>query len=433
MIFRFILLLFFLQVVLNVSAQKTGSLFKGMVVDATTGLPLNQVNISFAGKENLGTSTDSLGCFSININSFPIKLNFTSIGYSEKAIEITADKSKSLHIRLHPATFFIPEISVSAKRKIDAVFHEPLNVVDYAFKDDFIILLIYKNVFEKYQLVALDENERVVAALSLINYRPSSLFIGCQEIVYLTTDIGVYPVSVDSSSNFLGHRLDNDYYENLVQPCVLATDRFVYFTKYFYQGQAQQYFSFSKNDKEQKIIFPLIQHVHNIDLLIEETGTGFPRSGDVWQDNISKRLASLRNAPYGLKGMMKVFYPKIYSPMIRYDSLLCIFNHQEDEIQFYKEDGTKFFNIPIQYHLLKNWNKELIFDTKKEMAYTTFDTKWGYQICPIDLKTGALENAIPIDRNFIYNLKIHNGNLYFLYRNPYQGARNQMLQKIKID
>jgi hypothetical protein len=253
------------------------------------------------------------------------------------------------------------------------------------------------------------------------------------ESVYLTTDIGVYSISTDKKSISLSKRIDLDHYENIIGPCTLATDSFVYFSKYYFQGQAQQYFGFSKNNEGQKITFPVIQHVHNIDLLIEETGTGFPRSGDVWQQNVSWRLTSLRNASYGLKGMMKIFYPKIFAPIFKYNSLLCIFNHQDSEMQFYREDGTKTTTIPIQYHRLKTWNKTLIYDSKKETVYTTFDTKWGQQICPIDMKTGTLGDAIPIGRDYIEKLKIHGGYLYFLYRNPYKGSRNRMLQKVRID
>jgi CarboxypepD_reg-like domain len=433
MILRFAILLAFFQFVQGVSAQKTDFQIKGIVLDADTGLPLDRVNILLVGNENQGTSSDSLGRFSIKVFEIPASLKFSFVGYDEKVIEITDFKSKPLTIRLKPISIPLPEISVSATRKIDTVFQEPLNVVDYAFKENFIILLVYKNVFEKYQLVSLDQNEKILSTFPLTEYRPGSLFTSCTENIYLTTDIGIYEISVDNKSISLSKGVDLDYYENIVVPCKLATDDFIYFSKYYFQGQAQQYFGFSKKNKDQKIDFPIIQNEHNIDLLIEETGTRFPRSGDVWQQNVSWRLTSLREASYGLNGMLKIFFPKIYSPMVRYDSLLCIFNHQESEMQFFREDGTKVSSIPIQYHRLKKWNKTLIFDTKMESVYTFFDTKWGQQICPIDMKTGRLGDAIPIDRDFIEKLKIHDGYLYFLHRNPYQGSRQRMLQKIRID
>jgi len=426
-------LIFLLQCFVEASAQENDFFVKGIVTDASTGLPLNDVNISLLESGNQGTSSDSLGRFRLKIIELPASLKFTFVGYEDKTIEIASLKQKLLKIRLTPKTIPLPEISVSAKRKIDTVFHQPLNVVDYVFKGDVIILLIYKNVFEKYQLATLDQDEQIIATLSLTDYRPGNLFTSCTGSVYLNTDIGAYAISVDSSAITLSKRLDEYHYENIIRPCVTSTDSFVYFSRYFYQGQAQQYFGFSKKDEAQKITFPIIQHVHNIDLLIEETGTGFPRSGDVWQKKVSFRLASLRNASYGVKGMMKVFYPKLYAPMFKKDSLLCIFNHQDSEMQFYEANGTKIKDIPIQYHRFKKWNKQLIYDTKNEKAYTIFDTKWGNQICPIDMKTGAIGDAIPIEREFIEKLKIHGGNLYFLYRNPYRGSRKTMLQKIRID
>ena len=414
-------------------AQEIDFDIKGIVLDSETGLPMDRVNISVVGMENHGTISDSLGRFSITLKTIPTTLKFSFIGYEEEFITIKSNKSKSLKVRLKAILVPLPEIFVSSKRKIDTVFHEPFSVVDYAFKDDFMIMLIYKNVFEKHQLVSLGPDENIIATFSLKDHRPSSLFSGCTGNVYLNTDLGAYSISIDSSDISLSKLLDPEYYKNIIQPCVLATDSFLYFNTYYYQGQAQQYSGYSKSNELQKVTFPLIQHLKNIDLLIEETGTGFPRSGDVWQKNVSFRLASLRNARYDLKGMMKIFYPKLFSPMVKKDSLICIFNHQESEIQYFKNDGTPFSSVSIQYQRLKKWNNTLIYDSKSETAYTTFDTKWGNQICPVNMETGSLGEAIPIERDFIKNLKIHNGNLYFLYRNPYQGSRHRMLQKIRID
>ena len=433
MILRFSILWLLLQFSIGAFAQETDFNVKGIVMDVETGLPLDQVNISVLDKENKGTTSDSLGRFSIKLSTFPLILKFTYIGYEEELVEINSNKTKTLKIRLKPILVPLPEIFVSSERKIDTVYRAPLNVVDYAFKGDYLILLIYKNVFEKYQLVSLDPDEKIVTTFSLKDHRPSNLFSGCTGNVYLNTDIGAYSISIDSSSIALSKLLDPEYYKNIVQPCVLATDSFLYFNTYYYQGQAQRYFGYSKNNELEKVSFPLIQNLRNIDLLIEETGTGFPRSGDVWQKNVSYRLASLRNAQYGLKGMMKIFYPKLFSPMVKKDSLVCIFNHLESAIQYFEIDGTFISSVPIQYHKLKKWNKTLIYDKKTETAYTTFDTQWGNQICAINMDSGALGDAIPISRDFIENLKIHDGNLYFLYRNPYHRSRHQMLQKIRLD
>ena len=130
---------------------------------------------------------------------------------------------------------------------------------------------------------------------------------------------------------------------------------------------------------------------------------------------------------------MKIFYPKLYVPIFKADSLLCIFNHQEAELQYFDSAGTKISSVPIQYHLLKKWNKELIFDIEKKDVYTTFDTKWGLQICPIDMKTGNIGDAVFIDRDFIEKPKIRDGYLYFLHRNPYQGVCNRTIQKMRLD
>ncbi len=427
-------LLFSLMVFLNTSGfgQGPSLTLKGVVYDKNSRLPVNHVSVGIHGIWGKGTSTDSSGYFEIKGIRLPAKLHISHVSYQPQIVEITNKSDLAIKVFLKPKTTTLPEISVSAIRKIDTVFHEPINVVDYDFLEENIVLLTYVNVFEKYKLCLLDKNEQPVAQISLSEHRPSRLFKSCWGDLYLTTDLGVYAIKADKTSFCLGEKTSLEKYETVLKPCVLATDSFTYFQEYFYQGQAMRYFAFHRDGNTKSIDFPLIEHEHNIDLLIEETGNRFPRSGDVWEANVEPRLAALREESYGLKGMMKIFYPRLYAPLVRHDSLLCLFNHQESEIQFFNQKGTLLSSTPIQYHQYKKWKKQIIYDAKAQTAYTSFDTRWGEQLCPINLKDGTLGEAIPIELPFPGNLKIRDGYLYFLHRDPYQGGRKKMLRKVRI-
>ena len=96
MILRFSILWLLLHFAIGVVAQEIDFNVKGIVMDVETGLPLDQVNISVLDIENKGTTSDSLGRFSINLSTLPTILKFTYIGYEEELVEINSSKTKTL-------------------------------------------------------------------------------------------------------------------------------------------------------------------------------------------------------------------------------------------------------------------------------------------------------------------------------------------------
>lgn len=416
----------------NLEAQESIR-YTGVVIDASTQYALVDVNIKILGKKKKGTISDSRGFFELVIDESPTTLSFSYIGYTTKEVVLSAGASKELIVELQPIISSIPEITVSAKRVIDTVYNEPYSVVSYEFLENHILLLAYKNSFEKYSLIILNEFEEEVAILSLKDKSPTRLHKNCLGEVFLLTKVNAYQIVLKSDIIQLKNRIKIGDFEDLLEPCVLSTEKFLYFYKYYYQGQALRYYAFPKDNEGDKRSFPMIQHEHNIDLLIEETGNRFPRSGDVWDDLITDQLLELRNSSYQLVGMMKIFYPKLYAPLVGVDSLVCIFNHQESELQYFTAEGRLVKKIPIDYHKNKKWRKKVLYDSKSNKAYTSFDTRWGEEIAAINLEDGSLSKTIPIDRAHIEQLKAWNGYLYFLFRDTSASKRNRKLHKIRID
>ena len=114
-----------------------------------------------------------------------------------------------------------------------------------------------------------------------------------------------------------------------------------------------------------------------------------PWSGDLWTQNISEGLLTLRESDYHLKGIMKIFYPKLNAPIFQKGEEMMIFNHFASELQFYSEKGDSIRSIPIDYHKTRKWKKKIYFDHIQEKAYTTFNTRWGEKIQEIDLEKGT--------------------------------------------
>lgn len=439
--------LFLLLVSLSSYAQ-TPFQIQGIVLNAQTKEPLANVNISSNSQVEQGSVTNREGVFQLEISLLPEVLSFSFVGFETKIVEITNNEIREFIIELQPTASLLPEISVNSKRKVDTVFFEPYSVVDYVFFEDKILLLAHRNSIEKYSLIALDEKtNQVFAEISLKNYYPKDLLQHCTGQVFLVTEKNVREITVDSTGiNFVKKIFIGDFYL-IDHPCVLANENFLYFERYFYQGQALRYQAFTRqlSDQEKrgeapiptdsldKYEFPLIQNEKEIFRLIEELGLRQPWSGNLWEVNLEQPIVELRNSKYFLQGMMKVFYPKLNAPIFQKGKEIIVFNHLDLEIQFFSEKGDSLRSIPIDYPKTRKWKKQILFDNIQKRAFTTFNTRWGEKIQEIHLEKGTLGTALPIDFAYIEKPMVRNGYLYFLYKNAWAGERKLVLHRIKLD
>jgi TonB-linked SusC/RagA family outer membrane protein len=83
--------------------------FTGTVYDSKENFPIPGVNVLVAGL-NIGTTTDSIGNFSISIPEGKHALIFSFIGYSSKEVLLDRALSSSLSIFLHESTLLLDEV-----------------------------------------------------------------------------------------------------------------------------------------------------------------------------------------------------------------------------------------------------------------------------------------------------------------------------------
>lgn len=120
-----LLLLAFLPLLLN--AQLNGSAILSGRVTGENQEPLPGVSINVKGS-NSGTTSDSLGKFSLVINQkFPFKLQLSSVGFLTQEIEIKGSSSK-LAIQLATQTFIANEVVVTASRTSEKILRSPVSV-----------------------------------------------------------------------------------------------------------------------------------------------------------------------------------------------------------------------------------------------------------------------------------------------------------------
>lgn len=406
-------------------------LVSGIVLDATTREPLEGVNVYLDEKD--GCFTDANGKFRLETERpFPFILNFSYVGYLNLEQELLKGGESSMTVYLVASPTALPDILVTSRRKIDTLSDTRYSVIDYDFIGDKVILLAYRNSFKKYSLIALNEDNSIFGELDLIDYRPVNLFRGCKGDVFLRTKANYYFIKVEEERISLGQKILASKFSEFMEPCLLATENFTYFSKDFYQNQAIKILGIT----EEKEVFDLafIQNERNIDLLIEEMGLKMPYSGDVWEENVSEKLKALRESPYKLAGMMRIFYPPLYAPLFSKNENLCLFSHAESKLYHLTPTGEVLKEFEIDYHKERKWKKRIYYDSFFQKAYTCFDTRWGEVIREINLETGKLtEQSIPIEKAFIEKIKIRKGCFYFLYNDITLTKWNKVLHKIRID
>ena len=419
--------------VTSLQAQERSFSINGKVIDATTGKALAGINVYLLDDPQKGMATDEEGRFDLTIDQLPQVIRISSILYHDQSLLIEHRDTSFFTIRLRPEIVELPEIAVSAEAQIDTLHTKSYSVVDYEFLEDDIFLLTYKNAIEKYHLLVLDENGVQKGEIDLKEHDPIRFFKNCLGELHLITSLKVYDLSMGSNGIQMENGIWAIDFNELVNPCILATDKFVYFSQYYFQGQALQYHTRQIGDEAVDHQLPLIEEDQNICLLLEDVGIDMPRSGNVWETDASEDLVQLREMDYQVRGMMKVFYPKIYAPIYGRDSLIFVFNHPVSALQYFKENGEPLFQIPIDYHRSRKWKKKVFVDEITGKAYTSFHTRWGEEIRPIHLEDGTLGKGITLDRAFVKKQKMRNGYLYFLYRNPYTDDRYTQLHKLRID
>lgn len=100
-------LLILMLISLSISAQ-----IKGVVKDSVTGKPIAYVNI-WVENENIGSTSEENGAFSINTNEKTKKLIFLALGFEKKIIKA----SQANEVKLKPEATEIEEIVISRRRE----------------------------------------------------------------------------------------------------------------------------------------------------------------------------------------------------------------------------------------------------------------------------------------------------------------------------
>jgi outer membrane receptor protein involved in Fe transport len=122
----FLLLLVISGINNNISAQQSGKIF-GVVKDAVTLIPLENVNIIVV-ENSLGCRTDQKGAFIISgvaEGNFAIQASMTGYKTDRKKITIKPDKSLEVNFYLNSQIYQIDSVNITAPKEYRSLLKEP--------------------------------------------------------------------------------------------------------------------------------------------------------------------------------------------------------------------------------------------------------------------------------------------------------------------
>ena len=384
----------------------------GNVVDSVGApLPFAHVELGKTGKHYL---TDETGYFQIEDAEVPVELRIYSRGFETHTIRIDSGFVKDSVIDLNNIVLY-QDLSVLGtftltEDGIEVLHHIPGTIImDYDFIETFDLLLV--NTKKDYDIRIVDRSEKIVSKVPL-HFKPENLFHDCLGNIHVVGRDSVYQIYVQENTLNTMVPITRKAFEEFLEPCVAEINSTLYFREYGQHNQSVVYFTVSgKSDVQvlhhitdtEKALFADYFYLTKIagrnsnGLIMESRGN----AREFFDNQQFYRFTILNHT---------------YHPLFQQSDSILIFDHYHNSILFFHNEEP-VNSVDISYHLSNNWNQAIIQDAVKHQYYSV-DIKNGIFILNLlDLETGKIVDMFPLtDQTFPENIKVHNGQVYYLYK-----------------
>lgn len=438
----------FLDIVLLPEAVELESVDIGSVVDTFDwnrpifvsgkildeyGEPILHVNVN-ENRTKKSAKIIGPGQFTIRVQGKRSILVFKAFGYQTKRMLLTKsilsgakDDSLTLVVRLEHSITELESVDIVSK-SIQRVYDKPQTLIlDYEVLEVGFILLLKEG--KSYFIREVDFADKTMAERKL-EFKPTKLFRNCFGEVMLLSSDSAYQLFVSENQMLFSSVYDLAQFKSFVEPCVAAFPSVVFFMDHAMHGQ-QVIYTYAQKNKSTQVLRVVVDRdkakgMEEFKARNEAELGGSSLVGELDSD----QLRALRNAITD-----RFFYDQIlskpeYHPLFKSNHQLYLFDHLVDSVITYSRSGTKLGGRPISHHHLKGWEEQIVLDrisntfytwTKRDGMVIVYElSKTDFQPCK---KYECQEHA------FIENIKIHNGNLYYLYREKNDFAVNNLYRQ----
>lgn len=394
--------------------QSVSLTLKGSVTDSAGGAPVSNAGITVTGT-GIAAKSDDTGNFCLSITNFPASLSVSHLNYHTKVVNIDSPETVFISVSLKEKITAFPELTVRADKPEIITAGQPLYITDYAFCNDKILVLAYRDkLYQKACLCLMTTDGDTVSSVNIRN--SESLFRDCFNNNHLITDNTVWQIFVDSSFiNFL-YPSDIVKFEEVLKPVIAELNNKFYYSRYYYNNQVLQYFYYEKGVAKFKEL-KVITSEKNLYMLRDRNrivaGSGNPEVQARFED--------------------MAFYKPVFAPLVKIRDTVCIFNFAGPDIGFYTDSCTPVKKIPLSLCNNRCLKHELFVDDARGKVYILFRKDGISTLMEINLSTGELENPVTVPGlPYIEKIKVNNGNIYFLHTERNNLTEYKRLYRMKI-
>lgn len=417
-----LLVLYFLFVLIPIRISAQNQVILGICLD-NRNRPIRDVGI-YTIDSTILTVTNNDGLFSLKYSNpgdtiYASHVTFENVVYIIDSLDV----NKRIVLKMKPTSLQLPEVEIVDNAPHVAYNNKVVSVMDFEINEKGIYLLARRR--RNNSLLHLN-----FACDTLTELKVSPDYYNIYKDVYgemqLVSDEDVWQIGHKTVRDYvfemeLMYRTPTSRFVNIFKNIACATDSLLIGGRYVFFGQEIYYYYFNIGGDQQAHELHHCVNEENRDLMINLLN---PRFGTFY-----------RSAGF--------LDPKpTYDPVFAYDNKVYLFSFDDDKTFVYNNLGEVIEEYPLTFHkykhwrgdmrVIKKWDKKVIMDWATGKFYTTFTDGGVTTIKRINLETGTAETVYTISGfAFVENLRIYNGEAYFLYKND--NTRYNRLYSVAIE
>jgi hypothetical protein len=402
-------------------AQRHYNFFYGKVLDQRRGTGIPNVNFSFTGSR-LGAISDKKGEFSFFIDTIPVTMIVSHVGYTTKRVLLDTT-SYSLNLYLEPEIRELKEVEIRASVHEPFFKDDQFAVKDYEIDSGKVYLLVYRYYLSRAEVICKSEAGDTLARSAVLPFIIRTLLKDCLGYLHVLSHDSVFQLFRKDSVVHLIHPESAEKFEKILLNCVASTEQILYFKKHIELGTGIEFYGIDRKSRD-RIRLSTVRDEQKAKMLRRN-----PDDLYLMLSGIPDDLDLFVNWNW----THKILYRPVKSALYKIGDFICIFNIPERQIEFYDMKGAYSYKIALKIDekIEGRWSDEIVVDEVTGKAYTTFMRNGIFILYGIDLNTGALKKRLTFFHPYPEKIRIYNDFVYYLYDVPGTDD-NKMLYRQKL-
>ena len=319
----------------------------------------------------------------------------------------------------------LQEVTIRETRKPDTVVSSPVWMIrDYHFRGDSLYLLTWEKNPDKCMLRLFNRAGKELAARKL-NDTPLGFFKDVYDIIYLECKAETYRIEASAGAIQL-QTIDERFFNAAIRPTVAATDDH-FFISSFHPYRPD--FAFLHSDRKSHLTDTLLEvrDQHLYDLYYSE----YKFLPFKTQCAIKRQSRETGRSKYEIAAEVSGFtqslwWRKLYSPLMKCDSAVYIFDHYRDSLFCFNTTGELQSQQAMVFHKDKTYKQEIVQDEFTKELYSLHFRGGKYSLSPINLATAQEGEPMQLHYRYVENIRVRNGKVFYMYR-PFESSQNTFL------